>query len=134
MSTRSAIIQQQDDGSYRGIYCHFDGYPTGVGKVLLEHYQDPGKVSALIALGDISSLGSSTDYVGGNGTVAYMRDRGETECEPKVGATSSAVAEFIGHNGYVYVFSGGGWTCNGKPISDAIAADENGDDVRTNSE
>lgn len=38
MSTRSAIIRKTEDGSYEGIYCHFDGYLAGVGKTLQEHY------------------------------------------------------------------------------------------------
>lgn len=57
MSTRSRIgIEDGETGKVRSIYCHFDGYPSGVGKTLLEHYRSTAKVEELIALGDISAL------------------------------------------------------------------------------
>ena len=40
------------------IYCHFDGYPEGVGQTLLDHWTTLAKVNRLIKLGDLSSLGS----------------------------------------------------------------------------
>ena len=61
MSTRSRIAMQNEDGSIKSIYCHFDGYPDGVGATLKEHYTDPKKVEELINLGDISSLGTFYD-------------------------------------------------------------------------
>lgn len=88
MSTRCFIGYETEKGIAKAIYSHYDGYPSGVGKILLEHYQDLNKIKDLIALGDISSLGelvapleddkthsfkSPTDRV----TVAYHRDRGE---------------------------------------------------------
>ena len=39
------------------IYCHWDGYPSNNGRILLEHYQDETKVKKLIHLGDLSFLG-----------------------------------------------------------------------------
>ena len=38
MSTRSFICVEQDDGSYKGVYCHSDGYLTYNGAMLLDHY------------------------------------------------------------------------------------------------
>lgn len=38
MSTRSAITTLVD-GEFRGVYHHFDGYPTGLGKTLLRLHQ-----------------------------------------------------------------------------------------------
>ena len=131
MSTRSAIIMKTDSG-YAGIYCYFDGYKEGVGATLLTHYTDAGKVAALIQLGDISILGDVVSPAVGDVhtfdapikgvTVAYGRDRGETEIEPKVGKTVAEVSEQIGHNGYVYVFKNGQWTCNGRKFKTKIAA------------
>jgi len=71
MATRSRIAIENESGIVKSIYCHFDGYIDGVGKVLFEHY-DKEKLEKLIELGDISSLGTSTED-----TVAYCRDRGE---------------------------------------------------------
>ena len=40
----------------RKIYCHFDGYLTHNGALLLDHYNSPEKVKELIDVGDISVL------------------------------------------------------------------------------
>jgi hypothetical protein len=74
MATRSRIAIENQDGTVDSIYCHFDGYISGVGKKLFEHY-DQEKLEKLLELGDISSLGESTID-----TVAYCRDRGEDLC------------------------------------------------------
>lgn len=72
MSTHSTIWIKKKDGTDNGIYCHFDGYLSGVGQTLLDHYQSKEKISELIALGALSSLEID------NGTcVAYHRDHGE---------------------------------------------------------
>ena len=72
MSTRSRIAIENQNGSVTSVYCHFDGYISGVGKTLEKHYTDRSVVEGLIELGDISTLGESTED-----TVAYCRDRGE---------------------------------------------------------
>lgn len=72
MSTRSRIGIENQDGTTTSIYCHFDGYISGVGKLLKEYYTTQAKVEALIELGDISSLGMTP-----SSTTAYHRDRNE---------------------------------------------------------
>ena len=54
MGTRS-YIGKVINGRVHSIYCHWDGYPEGVGSVLLQHY-DSEKVDALLELGGISAL------------------------------------------------------------------------------
>lgn len=49
------------DGKVKSIYCHWDGYPEGVGRKLQRSYTDPKKVEELLSLGDISSLGEFYD-------------------------------------------------------------------------
>lgn len=68
MSTRSHIGIWNEDGSLDVIYCHWDGYPSYNGALLLHHYQDPEKIRELIALGDISSLAESVKPVEGEHT------------------------------------------------------------------
>ena len=58
MSTRSRIGIQNNDGTITSIYCHHDGYPEGVGEVLLNHYKDETKIRKLLELGDMSSIGT----------------------------------------------------------------------------
>ena len=55
MATRSRI-GIYINGRVNSIYCHWDGYPQHNGDILLKHY-DTAKTLALIAEGDVSSLG-----------------------------------------------------------------------------
>lgn len=128
MSTHAAIIAKTDTG-YAGIYCHFDGYAKGVGKMLQTHYLDAEKVAKLIALGDISSLGERVDPIGPHSfsnrepgtTVAYMRDRGETGCKACTGRTVIEVAGQIDHtDSLVYVFEDGAWVVGNQPLPLAL--------------
>ena len=87
MSTRSLIaIKEINREDVKVIYCHHDGYFEYVGAVLLEHYNNPDKVRELIKLGNLSSLGATL-----KDTVAYMRDRGESEQEATVMTNSDAL-------------------------------------------
>ena len=109
MATRSTIALEYADGSVYQIYCHWDGYPEGVGKTLLDHYSDPFKARDLICLGDISSLGevigekhpfsgnqdlsyNEHEKLYGHMTTAYGRDRGEANTE---------AAEFSDYESYL---------------------------------
>lgn len=56
MSTRSMISIKYEDGTCKGVYCHWDGYPTGVGAILLEKRATKESVEELISGGDMSSL------------------------------------------------------------------------------
>ena len=56
MSTRSAIARENPDGSVDVIYCHWDGYLTGVGLELVGWYSTKSKLDRLIELGNISTL------------------------------------------------------------------------------
>lgn len=59
MSTRSRIAIKEANGTYTSIYCHWDGYPSANGKILLHHYTDAATVHQLMSLGDISALGNT---------------------------------------------------------------------------
>jgi hypothetical protein len=72
MSTRSRIAIENQNGSVTSVYCHFDGYISGVGKTLEKHYTDRSVVEELIELGDISALDMTP-----SSTPSYHRDRGE---------------------------------------------------------
>ena len=74
MATRSTINILNDDGSVEGIYCHWDGHPNSVGKILMEDYDDEEKIRDLLKLGAISFLGPTTET---GDTDAYHRDRGD---------------------------------------------------------
>ena len=67
------------------IYCHFDGYPEGVGAILADQYTDAAKVDALLALGNLSQLGAELgephNHRGSDVCLFYGRDRGEHNVE-----------------------------------------------------
>ena len=74
MSTNAMIYKKMQDGSVKGVYLHWDGYPSWAGDKLLNHYTTEEKVQRLIDLGAISVLGNNpepcelTKRFGFNGT------------------------------------------------------------------
>lgn len=100
MSTRCRIGKLNDDGTVTSIYCHFDGYPDRVGRILYEYYTSIEDTDSLIALGDISSLGKRVNPIGDHSfenpekdtTVAYGRDKGETGVDSRV---DKSVEEYL---------------------------------------
>ncbi len=58
MATRSTIALEFADGSVSQVYCHWDGYLSGVGRELVKDYSDPFELKELIEQGDMSSIGS----------------------------------------------------------------------------
>lgn len=72
MSTHCNIGIQELDGSVRYIYCHYDGYPSHIVPLLINHYATESAVRELLSLGNLRALDYSTTV-----SVAYHRDRGE---------------------------------------------------------
>jgi glycosyltransferase involved in cell wall biosynthesis len=73
MSTRSGIGIYHK-GNIHGIYSHSDGYVDYVGYVLHNFYQNPEKILALVAQGDVSMLGMDIGYkVDFNDRLQYVR-------------------------------------------------------------
>ena len=62
MSTRSNIaIEDPKTKKVKVIYVHSDGYPYGVGKILVDHYNNRQLASRLFNHGDASYLGDTLD-------------------------------------------------------------------------
>lgn len=109
MSTRSGIGIDCGDHII-GVYCHYDGYPDGVGKILQVHYREPTKVVSLLNLGDISSLDQDigekhpfSDRPKGS-TTFYGRDRGETGTAPRTFASREDFRQRLREAGVEYVY------------------------------
>lgn len=117
MSTHAAIIAKLD-GTWKGIYVHFDGYLSGVGRCLHDHYSDPQKVATLISQGDRSSIHAEPDE-----GQAYTHRGGRLMIH--IGDSPKEVEKEIDSNGNVYVWDGG-WTVglNGRPLARAIRGTE----------
>lgn len=116
MSTRS-LITANIDNKFLTIYCHFDGYPEGVGKTLSENYTTTEKITALMALGDLSVLADSTDKPEGHTfenkikgfCVAYGRDRGEKGTEAKETSDLAESVKLDYGQEYHYFWNGTSW-------------------------
>ncbi len=95
MSTRSLICEEIGEDKYKTIYCHWDGYLTHNGAMLLDHYNTKEKLEELLAIGNISELkpiinpepnlphsfdGEQQENV----VIAYGRDGGEKNQESKI--------------------------------------------------
>ena len=71
MGTRSTIALEYADGTVGQVYCHWDGYLSNNGKILLKHYQDPFKTRELLDEGDMSSLETTVEGC------TFYKERGE---------------------------------------------------------
>jgi hypothetical protein len=126
MATRSTISIQMEDQSILQVYCHYDGYLEGVGKMLVEYYNTQEKVLQLICLGDISYLRKtignkhSFDERVENWSKFYGRDRGDTGTRARPWSS----LEDYDRNGqfeeYNYMFKDGVWSCIGSEFKDWI--------------
>lgn len=111
MATRSFIAKYDyilDE--YTAIYCHWDGYPSGVGATLRDHYNSTGQVDTLLTYGDISALREDT-----NATKAesYQVVQGDKDA---VAVTFKTFAYMVEHYRgiwceYGYVWNNGLWEC-----------------------
>jgi len=118
MATRSYIGVRNLDASVDYIYCHFDGYPSHNGEILINHYTDMDKVNALLKLGDLSKLGeeigekqdfNDRSTYNKKWCLAYGRDRGEENVSVKNGDYDELINDQ--NVDYVYIFDGDYWEC-----------------------
>jgi hypothetical protein len=135
MGTRSRIGVMHGD-TIKSVYVHWDGYLSGVGATLLAHY-DSARANHLVALGNISSLGSQIGSAHPyskfeisaedaqredqlallaqaereNWTTFYGRDRGETNTEWAVSHTFDDFLSLVDQCGaeYYYIMRDGEW-------------------------
>jgi hypothetical protein len=99
MATRSRIGVELEGGGVLSVYCHYDGYPDGVGRRLLEKFPEgithPKEVEEYINLGDRSTT-----------ELSYGEWRGEN-CPPQ---SHPSVRDFFNGDieewGYLYTQEG----------------------------
>lgn len=131
MATRSTIALLRDNGEVVKVYCHWDGYLEHNGELLVTQYDTPEKIEALLAHGDISSLGKCVgekhpfgpDYNNKGSdadkaydaaseagwTTFYGRDRGEHGTEAKVYRGLAAYEKLAQFEEFNYCFIYGEW-------------------------
>jgi hypothetical protein len=118
MGTRSDIIVHLSNGTWHRVYCHWDGYLEGNGKILQKHYNTQERAEELVKPGDMSSLHPRCDKPKGHTfdkpvdgyTVYYGRDRGEKDTGGTKGKTLQAVwPEEDCWTEFTYVWHEGEW-------------------------
>ena len=128
MSTRGLIGIKTKEG-WKTIYNHSDSYPEYLGKMLREKYSTEEKAENLVDLGDLSyvapEIGKKHDFNKAyeehpEWTLAYGRDRGESNTRPKTYKTLEDVYNHAEHMDaeYVYLFDNGKW--NEYEVSDKL--------------
>ena len=131
MGTRSRIGVMHGD-KCKSVYAHWDGYLSGNGEILHKHY-DSAKANHLVALGDLSSLGTvigekhefSNPNAYGSAereawdknfegmTTFYARDRGEKDVDFRVSQSFEEFLDLVASSGaeYFYVMKDDVWYC-----------------------
>ena len=113
MSTRSNVgILDNDTGKVEAIYVHYDGYPSGIGKVLLKHYDNADKVADMVEIGNASYLEPEITKPKGHTfnkpvkghSVFYGRDRGEENQESQIHNSLNDYLDYQDWTDYVYYF------------------------------
>lgn len=119
MGTRSRIGVMHG-AVCKSIYVHWDGYLSGVGAMLLAHY-DSSKANHLVALGDASSLACNIEIPEGvehtfdtpakGITTFYGRDRGEKGVDFATDHTFDSFLSRVDSCGaeYYYIMQDGVW-------------------------
>lgn len=103
MATRSTIAIKQGK-TIRAIYCHWDGYPEGVGATLANYYNNEMVATALINLGGFSSLHETLNETAEG---AYKT---ESEQPRTFDSVEQWVNEFNCGEEYYYLYTeGAGW-------------------------
>jgi hypothetical protein len=112
MATRSFIAKyDRNENEYTAIYCHWDGYPEGVGVTLRDHYNSTGQVDTLLTYGDISSLRDDTNETKAE---SYQVVQGDTNA---TAVTFKYFTQMVEHYRrinceYGYVWNNGLWECH----------------------
>lgn len=128
MATSSTISKLNKDGTLTTIYCHSDGYPSGVGAILSKYYNNESLVDRLLELGNLSTLGKTPidnpqlwdlfnfEKIKPEEAIKIMKDnlhcrtykgRGETNTEAKTIDRKDLHNNY--HSEYDYVYTDGKW-------------------------
>ena len=103
MSTNSVVAYLISDGSIVSSYVHYDGYETGVGMTLLEHFNDDKSALGVAVGGYYSSLSEDLD--------ASLRDSVHND-EPEMFDSMTEFEEYLMENSHLefgYLWTGGKW-------------------------
>lgn len=132
MATRSTIALEYADGTVDCVYCHWDGYLSRNGKILMEHWQNPFKVQEMMDLGAMSVLGPNigkkhdfNDHPHDrNDSTFYGRDRGESDVSAKRFASFQDYVENHQYEEFEYILrTDGNWYACAYRFVNNVASD-----------
>lgn len=119
MSTRSTVAVEHVDGTVSQVYCHYDGYVSHNGQILVDHYDTQEKAEQLVFLGEMSSLRPkcipdpakthSSINPQDDVTTYYSRDRGEPFHPPSLFTSIDHYKKNLQGEEYDYLFTEGQW-------------------------
>jgi hypothetical protein len=122
MGTHALIARHDGDDTYTAIYVHRDGFVHGVGATLVTHYTTPHQIARLMALGNLSDLGTqigsrhsfAQPHLGW--CLAYGRDDGRPNETAQTYTRFRDVCEAVDDCDaeYLYVFDAGRWHSVGR--------------------
>lgn len=118
MSTNCRIGYKNEDGKYESIYCHWDGYETYTGAILVKSYTTIERVKELLSYGDLSSIAAPIDDC-----IFYHRDRDEEWDQVKPKILDFTETHRIREE-YNYCFMDGEWYGFTYDINDAYSIKE----------
>lgn len=98
MSTRAFIGIEVGKDAIVGVYCHSDGYPSYLGKVLYENYSGLD-VWKLISVGDMRNCGVTIEECDG-----FANEEGYYKCMPRFHHNLEEIYERQNDFEYVYVY------------------------------
>lgn len=98
MSTHAFVAIENPNQTITGIYLHSDGYPNGIGKILLESYNTKETAKTLVEMGYASAIHNDLDL-----STFYCRDRNEDwyRVQPR---HYDSVKDAIRNRGYSYAY------------------------------
>jgi len=120
MSTNATVSIINKDGTVHSIYNHWDGYPSSLGKTLVNYYKSENRARDLIGMGDASIIGrkisptnpETHDFNNHEKGVClfYSRDRGEDDAEMH---EFGSVLEMLNNFGqqFNYIYKDKKWFC-----------------------
>lgn len=124
MINQCTITLKQKGDSYLQIYCYTEGQPEYTGQILLQHYNNPKKIKALLKLGNLYKIGSllkppkgtshSFKEPAANVCIAYGRDRGRAKIEPTFFQGKHQFLNFRMYRNFNYLFTKDIWMVNGQ--------------------
>ena len=103
MSTRSFICVEDTVQGFRGIYCHYDGYPAHVGRILDGYYNSVTSALEIIHGAPIRNF----DH---DGTIARFGVDAPDESEVYLSIEDALNSGYD----YVYLFEYDCWKCFGR--------------------